>query len=95
MAFHSPLKSRCSWPVMAYSVQGCELAWKSPLSVRLLATENNAEFIEKVKQNWEIVNNNSSRLTTLRSRKIGAEHPIRVQKLHSGRKQLTLSVGQG
>lgn len=49
MVFHSPLKSRCSWPVMAYSVQGCELAWKSPPSVRLLATENNAEFIKKVK----------------------------------------------
>lgn len=55
-------KSRCSWPLTAYS-KDCELSWKSPLYVSALATENNAEFIKKVKQNWEIMNN-SSRLTT-------------------------------
>lgn len=80
---------------MAYSVQGCELLG-SPLSLLdYLPLKTMLSLSRKLKQNWEIMNNNSSRLTTLRSRKIGAEHPIRVQKLHSGRKQLVLSVGQG
>lgn len=48
MVFYSPLKSRCSRPPMAYSAKGCELSWKSSLCVSLLATKNNAEFINKV-----------------------------------------------
>lgn len=39
-------KSRCSWPLMAFS-KGCELSWKSPLYISALATENNAEFMKK------------------------------------------------
>lgn len=82
-----------SCPLTIYSAKGRERSWKSSLSEYLLATKNNAEFIKKslnkIGRPW------SNTVTTLRSRLIGAVHPVSFRSCSSGRIRSLISLCQG